>query len=162
MKFTPPSGHNRPLFPLPSKITAELATQSALQELARSMAELARIARSVATDRGKEAAQPAGQGSLANAFRQAGGTGSVSALLAAFEGDVTAARKHLDSVRQQAEQDCLNGGALTFEEACQYLRMGETRLRGLVKRGRIKTVVEDRRIRFRRAELDRYLRDNER
>ncbi len=85
-----------------------------------------------------------------------------SALLAAFEGDVSAARKHLDSVLRQAQQDCQEGGALTFREACQYLRMGETRLRGLVQRGRIKTIVEDRRVRFRRAELDRYLRDNER
>ncbi len=74
MKFIKPTSNNRPLLRLP---TPELATQSALQDLARAVTELARVTRSRASDGLKESAGPINQGALADAFRQAGGTGAV-------------------------------------------------------------------------------------
>ena len=48
-----------------------------------------------------------------------------------------------------------------FPEACDYLKFGETTLRGLVANGTIPVVRVGRSIRFTQWALDEYLRDSE-
>jgi excisionase family DNA binding protein len=135
---------------------------AAIRDLASAVSSVAESQKIVSTTRPKESSSNVEDESLARAFRHAGGTAAIGAIVTAFEGDIVAVRTRIEEAANQAIKDCRDGGALTLTQTCAYLKMGETRVRSLVKRGKLKTIVDDRRVRFRRVELDRFLAENER
>ena len=63
-------------------------------------------------------------------------------------------RPHVDQPERPAEPDCL----LTAVEAAEVLGIGRSKLYELVARGVVQSVKLDRCRRFRRSDLDRYIR----
>ena len=60
-------------------------------------------------------------------------------------------------MHRNAEKKSVDSPYLTFPEALEYLRMGNTALRQLVRNRKIRYIRQGRKILFRRTDLDAFL-----